>query len=96
MDGSLPKTIKQSNDPPLSRGYTLENREDSLELMELMANYTQLIDTPMEINMLVEKKYLLKKEILEKMINLKLQAEEKSTMAFELIKFTRSQIEEKQ
>ncbi|GJX90949.1 hypothetical protein Tco_0344275 [Tanacetum coccineum] len=55
-----------------------------------------LIDTPMEINMLVEKKYPLKKEILEKMINLKLQAEEESTMAFELIKFTRSQIEEKQ
>ncbi|GJR44417.1 hypothetical protein Tco_1312520 [Tanacetum coccineum] len=40
-------------------------------------------------------KYPLKKEILEKMINLKLQAEEESTMAFELIKFTRSQIEEK-
>ncbi|GJX23121.1 hypothetical protein Tco_0227566 [Tanacetum coccineum] len=55
-----------------------------------------LIDTPMEINMLVEKKFPLKKEILEKMINLKLQAEEESTMAFELIKFTRSQIEEKQ
>ncbi|GJX56093.1 hypothetical protein Tco_0285990 [Tanacetum coccineum] len=52
--------------------------------------------TPMEIDMLVEKKYPLKKEILEKMINLKLQAEEESTMAFELIKFTRSQIEEKQ
>ncbi|GJU76861.1 hypothetical protein Tco_1273931 [Tanacetum coccineum] len=31
-----------------------------------------LTDTPMEINMLVEKKYPLKKEILEKMINLKL------------------------
>ncbi|GJY39137.1 hypothetical protein Tco_0425501 [Tanacetum coccineum] len=55
-----------------------------------------LTDTPMEINMLVEKKYPLKKEILEKMINLKLQAEEESTMEFELIKFTRSQIEEKQ
>ncbi|GKA25091.1 putative ribonuclease H-like domain-containing protein [Tanacetum coccineum] len=55
-----------------------------------------LTDTPMEINMLVETKYPLKKEIFEKMINLKLQAEEESTMAFELIKFTRSQIEEKQ
>ncbi|GJU66882.1 hypothetical protein Tco_1253141 [Tanacetum coccineum] len=48
-----------------------------------------------KINMLVEKKNPLKKEILEKMINLKLQAEEESTMAFELVKFTRSQIEEK-
>ncbi|GJV09219.1 hypothetical protein Tco_1346875 [Tanacetum coccineum] len=49
-----------------------------------------------KIKLLVEKNVLhSKKEILEKMINLKLQAEEESTMAFELIKFTRSQIEEK-
>ncbi|GJX31382.1 hypothetical protein Tco_0241237, partial [Tanacetum coccineum] len=43
MASSLPKTIKQSNDPPLSRGYTLGSGEDSLELMELMANCTQLV-----------------------------------------------------
>ncbi|GKC86321.1 hypothetical protein Tco_1142038 [Tanacetum coccineum] len=43
MAGSLPKTIKQSNDPPLSRGYTLGSGEDSLELKELMANCTQLV-----------------------------------------------------
>ncbi|GKC63614.1 hypothetical protein Tco_1096212, partial [Tanacetum coccineum] len=43
MAGSLPKTIKQSNDPPLSRGYTLGSGEDSLELMELMENCTQLV-----------------------------------------------------
>ncbi|GJY90541.1 hypothetical protein Tco_0505737 [Tanacetum coccineum] len=42
--------------------------------------------------MLVEKKYPLKKEIIEKMINLKLEAEEDSNMAFELIKFIKSQI----
>ncbi|GKE03002.1 hypothetical protein Tco_1390985, partial [Tanacetum coccineum] len=36
MADSLPKTI-QSNDPPLSRGYTLGSGEDSLKLMELMA-----------------------------------------------------------
>ncbi|GJV24931.1 putative ribonuclease H-like domain-containing protein [Tanacetum coccineum] len=35
MADSLPKTI-QSNDPPLSSGYTLGSREDSLKLMELM------------------------------------------------------------
>ncbi|GJR79259.1 zf-CCHC domain-containing protein [Tanacetum coccineum] len=46
------------------------------------------------INMLVEKKYPLKKEILEKMINLKIEAEEESTMAHELIKFIKSQIAE--
>ncbi|GJX55263.1 putative ribonuclease H-like domain-containing protein, partial [Tanacetum coccineum] len=35
MADSLPKTI-QSNDPPLSRGYTLRSGDDSLKLMELM------------------------------------------------------------
>ncbi|GJS98655.1 hypothetical protein Tco_0819825 [Tanacetum coccineum] len=43
MAGSLPKTIKQSNDPPFSRGYTLGSGKDSLELMELMAHYTQIV-----------------------------------------------------
>ncbi|GKA05256.1 hypothetical protein Tco_0684376 [Tanacetum coccineum] len=43
MAASLPKTIKQSNDPPLSRGYTLGSGEDSLELMELMENCTQIV-----------------------------------------------------
>ncbi|GJZ58106.1 hypothetical protein Tco_0613600 [Tanacetum coccineum] len=41
--------------------------------------------TSIQINMLVEKKYPLKKEILEKMINLKIEAEEDSDMAIELI-----------
>ncbi|GJU86035.1 hypothetical protein Tco_1293581 [Tanacetum coccineum] len=50
--------------------------------------------TPMEINMAVEKKYPLIKELLEKMLNLQLEAEEESTMAFELIKFIKSLLEE--
>ncbi|GKB22937.1 hypothetical protein Tco_0862338 [Tanacetum coccineum] len=49
--------------------------------------------TSKQINMLVDKKYPLKKEILEKMINLKIEAEE-SDMASELIKFIKSQIAE--
>ncbi|GKD34250.1 hypothetical protein Tco_1249759 [Tanacetum coccineum] len=49
---------------------------------------------PMEINMLVEKKYPLIKELLEKMLNLQLEAEEESTMAFEIIKFIKSLLEE--
>ncbi|GJX84098.1 retrovirus-related pol polyprotein from transposon TNT 1-94 [Tanacetum coccineum] len=43
-----------------------------------------------------EKKYPLTKETLQKMLNWKLEAEAESSMAFELIKFTRSQIKEKQ
>ncbi|GKD75260.1 hypothetical protein Tco_1333542, partial [Tanacetum coccineum] len=50
--------------------------------------------TPMEINMLVEKKYPLIKELLEKVLNLLLEAEEESTMAFELVKFIKSMLEE--
>ncbi|GJX83156.1 hypothetical protein Tco_0332637 [Tanacetum coccineum] len=37
MADSLPKTI-QSNDPPLSRGYTLGSGDDSLKLMEFVQN----------------------------------------------------------
>ncbi|GKF65703.1 hypothetical protein Tco_0192220, partial [Tanacetum coccineum] len=35
---------KQSNDPPLSRGYTLGSREDSMKLLELMELCTKLSD----------------------------------------------------
>ncbi|GKD88214.1 hypothetical protein Tco_1363721 [Tanacetum coccineum] len=57
--------------------------------------YTLFLDgKPMEINMLVEKKYPLFKELLENMLNLQLKAEEESTMAFELIKFIKSLLEE--
>ncbi|GKB16232.1 hypothetical protein Tco_0850155 [Tanacetum coccineum] len=48
--------------------------------------------TSIQIDMLVDKKYPLKKEILKKMINLKIEAEEESDMASELIKFIKSQI----
>ncbi|GKA73721.1 hypothetical protein Tco_0780023 [Tanacetum coccineum] len=50
--------------------------------------------TSIQINMLVDKKYPLKKEILKKMINLKIEAEEESNMVSELIKFIKSHIVE--
>ncbi|GJZ10929.1 putative ribonuclease H-like domain-containing protein [Tanacetum coccineum] len=42
----------------------------------------------------IEKKYPLIKELLKKMLNLQLEAEKESTMAFELIKFIKSMLEE--
>ncbi|GJV28880.1 putative ribonuclease H-like domain-containing protein [Tanacetum coccineum] len=67
----------------------------SWKLHENCGVHTLFLDgTPMEINMLVEKKYHRLKEILEKMLNLHLEAEAESTMAFELLKFVKSQIEE--
>ncbi|GKB69507.1 hypothetical protein Tco_0930919, partial [Tanacetum coccineum] len=44
-------------------------------------------------NMLVEKRNPLIKEMLEKMLNWKLEAKAESTMAFELLKFIKSQLE---
>ncbi|GJS44117.1 retrovirus-related pol polyprotein from transposon TNT 1-94 [Tanacetum coccineum] len=65
------------------------------KLYENYGVHTLFMDgKPMEINMLVEKKYPLIKELLEKMLNLQLEAEEESTMAFELIKFIKSLLEE--
>ncbi|GJW50551.1 hypothetical protein Tco_0091902 [Tanacetum coccineum] len=58
------------------------------KLHENYGVHTLFMDgTPMQINMLVEKKYPLIKDLLEKMLNLQLEAEEESTMAFELLKF---------
>ncbi|GJR87630.1 putative ribonuclease H-like domain-containing protein [Tanacetum coccineum] len=37
-------TFKRSNNPPLSRGYTLGNEEDSMKLLELMEPCTKLSD----------------------------------------------------
>ncbi|GKC04644.1 hypothetical protein Tco_0996254 [Tanacetum coccineum] len=70
-------------------------RLDRQDLNDLYRVHTLFMDsTPMEINMLVEKKYPLIKELLEKMLNLQLEAEEESTMAFELIKFNKSLLKE--
>ncbi|GJX00039.1 hypothetical protein Tco_0183952, partial [Tanacetum coccineum] len=64
------------------------------KLHEYIGVHSLFLDgTSIQINMLVDKKYPLKKEILKKMINLKIEAEE-SNMASELIKFIKSQIAE--
>ncbi|GJZ47220.1 hypothetical protein Tco_0601052 [Tanacetum coccineum] len=57
--------------------------------------HTLLMDGTLTcFNMLVEKRYPLIKEMLEKMLNWKLEAEAESTMAFELLKFIKSQLED--
>nr|GFA81738.1 hypothetical protein [Tanacetum cinerariifolium] len=74
------------NYEPLSKNFPIVSWENQLlEKMEAK---------DMKINMLVEKKYHLIKELLENMLNLQLEAEEESTMAFELIKFIKSLLEE--
>ncbi|GJV69387.1 hypothetical protein Tco_1484896 [Tanacetum coccineum] len=49
--------------------------------------HTLVTETELVIHMLVEKKYPLRKEVLMQMLKLKLESEEDSTMALELIRF---------
>nr|GEV49587.1 hypothetical protein [Tanacetum cinerariifolium] len=67
----------------------------SWKLYENCGVHTLLIDgTLNRFNLLVEKRYSLIKEMLEKMLNWKLEAEAESTMTFELLKFIKSQVKE--
>ncbi|GKE11999.1 hypothetical protein Tco_1415550, partial [Tanacetum coccineum] len=96
----LERQRNSSTSQPRRRKYRqVESSDDDLKEEDASKQgrsiYTQFMDgTPMEINMLVEKKYPLIKELLEKMLNLQLEAKEESTMAFELIKFIKSMLEE--
>ncbi|GJU95683.1 putative ribonuclease H-like domain-containing protein [Tanacetum coccineum] len=56
--------------------------------------HTLVTEIGLVIHMLVEKKYPLRKEVLMKMLNLKLESEEDSTMALELIKFVKKLLAE--
>ncbi|GKA47049.1 hypothetical protein Tco_0739932 [Tanacetum coccineum] len=56
--------------------------------------HTIMTDEGIVIHMLVENKYLLKKEVLSQLLKLKLETEEDSTMALELIRFVKKQIAE--
>ncbi|GJR99676.1 hypothetical protein Tco_0316185 [Tanacetum coccineum] len=56
--------------------------------------HTLMTDAGLVIHMLIEKKYPLRKKVLLKMLELKLESEEDSTMALELIRFVKKQIAE--
>ncbi|GKD65208.1 hypothetical protein Tco_1307316, partial [Tanacetum coccineum] len=90
--------LRRLNRPDLNDLYRLVQerfQDHPLEGHDFCGVHTLFMDgTHMEINMLVEKKYPLIKELLEKMLNLQLEAKEESTMAFELIKFIKSLLEE--
>nr|GEW36220.1 hypothetical protein [Tanacetum cinerariifolium]GEW37503.1 hypothetical protein [Tanacetum cinerariifolium] len=66
----------------------------SWKLYENGGVHTLLMDGTLNcFNMLVEKRYPLIKEMLEKTLNWKLEAKAESTMAFELLKFIKSLVE---
>ncbi|GJR60691.1 hypothetical protein Tco_1502853 [Tanacetum coccineum] len=84
---------------PNAKDEIWSNQQDwtliSWKLYESCGVHSLLLDGTLTcFNMLVEKRYPLIKEMLQKMLNWKLEAEAESTMAFELLKFIKSQLEE--
>ncbi|GJZ96089.1 hypothetical protein Tco_0668423 [Tanacetum coccineum] len=51
-----------------------------------------LMDNGIAIHMMIEKKYPLTQEMLSRMLNRRLEVDHESEMAFELLRFTRSQL----
>ncbi|GJT15555.1 hypothetical protein Tco_0874261 [Tanacetum coccineum] len=56
--------------------------------------HTLMTDTGLVIHMLIERKYHLKKKVQMKMLKLKLESKEDSTMALELIRFVKKLVAE--
>ncbi|GKE19368.1 hypothetical protein Tco_1426945 [Tanacetum coccineum] len=66
----------------------------SWRLFDSFGVHVLLMDTRIAIHMMVEKKYPLTQEMLSRMLNRRLEVDQESTMAFELIKFIKAQLEE--
>ncbi|GKD75280.1 hypothetical protein Tco_1333562 [Tanacetum coccineum] len=79
----------------LMRVLLIFDREDINVVYQLVMDiYQDEIPEGLVIHMLVEKKYPLRKQVLMKMLKLKLESEEDSTMALELIRFVKKLIAE--
>ncbi|GJX05307.1 hypothetical protein Tco_0191223 [Tanacetum coccineum] len=76
---------------PIPGGYTPRSDEGRMKLQELMTIVYKIVKT---YSYAGREKVPTDQELLEKMLNLQLEAEEESIMAFELIKFIKSMLEE--
>ncbi|GJV68991.1 hypothetical protein Tco_1484500 [Tanacetum coccineum] len=74
-----------------------KNQQDynliSWRLFESCGVHVLLMNTGVAIHMMIEKKYPLTQEMLSRMLNRRLEVDSKSEMAYDLIKFTRSQLQ---
>ncbi|GJY40019.1 putative ribonuclease H-like domain-containing protein [Tanacetum coccineum] len=74
-----------------------KNQQDynliSWRLFDSCGVHVLLMNTRVVIHMMIEKKYPLTQEMLSKMLNRRLEVDYESKMAFELLKFTRSQLQ---
>ncbi|GJU54031.1 hypothetical protein Tco_1227745 [Tanacetum coccineum] len=67
----------------------------SWRLFDSCGVHVLLMDNGIAIHMMIEKKYPLTQEMLLRMINRRLEVDHESEMAFELLRFTRSQLKKK-
>ncbi|GJW39410.1 hypothetical protein Tco_0065255 [Tanacetum coccineum] len=74
-----------------------KNQQDynliSWRLFDSCGVHVLLMDTGIAIHMMVENTYLLTQEMLSRMLNRRLEVDHESEMAFELLRFTRSQLQ---
>nr|GFB71555.1 hypothetical protein [Tanacetum cinerariifolium] len=63
----------------------------SWRLCDLSRIHTLLIKNGIAIHMMIEKKYPLNQEMISKMLSKRLEVDQESDMAFELLRFIRSQ-----
>ncbi|GJW80712.1 hypothetical protein Tco_0144687 [Tanacetum coccineum] len=90
---ALYEKIKRSDEDFISIGSAEDERlikrmnEKGVDSSKDETIKEELTEIGLVIHMLVEKKYPLRKEVLVQMLNLKLEFEEDSTMALELIRF---------
>nr|GEY36874.1 hypothetical protein [Tanacetum cinerariifolium] len=78
-----------------SRMIKVLDRQNVFDLHKIVMERFLANDPEVSINMFVEKRYPLTKEILEKILSWILEAETKSTLALDIIKIIQLQIEEK-
>ncbi|GJS76457.1 hypothetical protein Tco_0726338 [Tanacetum coccineum] len=64
----------------------------SWRLLDSCGVYVLLMDNGIAIHMMIEKKYPLTQEMLSRMLKRRLEVDHESEMAFELLRFTRSQL----
>ncbi|GJT22486.1 hypothetical protein Tco_0892423 [Tanacetum coccineum] len=74
-----------------------KNQQDynliSWRLFDSCGVHVLLMNTGVSIHMMIEKKYPLTQEMLSRMLNRRLEVDYESEMAFELLRFTRSQLQ---
>ncbi|GJV07337.1 hypothetical protein Tco_1344993 [Tanacetum coccineum] len=66
---------------------------DRQDVIDLHRVHVLLMNTGVAIHMMIEKKYPLTQEMLSRMLNRRLEVDYESEMAFELLRFTRSQLQ---